>query len=266
VLGRAENSVYTEAVQSLLTDTDPPAFRVSRPEGSSPFLLTADHAGRVLPQALGSLGLPESELSRHIAWDIGIAEVARRLSETLDAVLVAQTYSRLVIDANRPPGTPQSIMTLSEATRIPGNEALTPADAQRREREIFRPYHDRIVQELDQRRATGRPAVLVSLHSFTPVFHGQVRPWHVGVLYNRDPRLGHALLHLLREEPGLVVGDNEPYAVDDETDYTIVNHGERRALAHVEIEIRQDLITEAAGQTEWAARFGRLLELAGSRY
>jgi predicted N-formylglutamate amidohydrolase len=252
-------------VQSLLTDADPPPFRVLRPDGVSQFLLTADHAGRVLPRALGSLGLPESELARHIGWDIGIAEVARLLSEQIDAVAVTQTYSRLVIDANRPPGTPQSIVTLSEATQIPGNLSITAEQASQRASEIFRPYHDRIVQELDQRKQSGRTTILVSLHSFTPVFHGQTRPWHVGVLYNRDARLARVLLQLLRQEPGLVVGDNEPYAVHDDTDYTIVTHGERRAIAHVEIEIRQDLISEAAGQSEWAARFGRLLQLAASQ-
>jgi predicted N-formylglutamate amidohydrolase len=252
-------------VQSLLTDADPPPFRVLRPDGVSQFLLTADHAGRVLPRALGSLGLPESELARHIGWDIGIAEVARLLSEQIDAVAVTQTYSRLVIDANRPPGTPQSIVTLSEATQIPGNLSITEEQASQRASEIFRPYHDRIVQELDRRKQSGRTTILVSLHSFTPVFHGQTRPWHVGVLYNRDARLARVLLQLLRQEPGLVVGDNEPYAVHDDTDYTIVTHGERRAIAHVEIEIRQDLISEAAGQSEWAARFGRLLQLAASQ-
>jgi predicted N-formylglutamate amidohydrolase len=170
-----------------------------------------------------------------------------------------------VIDANRPPGSPQSIVTLSERTRVSGNEGLSRADAEAREREIFHPYHDRIRAELDRRAQAERPAIVVALHSFTPRFLDKDREWHAGVLYNRDPRLGRALLALLREELGLVVGDNEPYALGDATDYTIVTHGEKRGLSHVEIEIRQDLIAEASGQREWAERLARLLEQARAR-
>jgi predicted N-formylglutamate amidohydrolase len=246
-------------LRELLTDTDPAPFRIQRPTGTSACFLTCDHAGRALPIRLGDLGITAEELTRHIAWDIGIAEVAQRLSQQLDAFLITQTYSRLVIDANRPPGTPQSIVTLSERTRIPGNENLSNADAARREREIFRPYHDRIREELDLRAAAERPTVLISLHSFTPSFMERSRPWHAGVLYQRDPRIGHALLALLRADPELVVGDNEPYAVSDGTDYTVVTHGEQRGIPHVEIELRQDLISTSEGQAAWADRLAQLL-------
>jgi len=246
-------------LRELLTDADPAPFRIERPAGTSPCFFTCDHAGNALPARLGQLGLTAAELTRHIAWDIGIAEVAQRLSHQLDAFLIMQTYSRLVIDANRPPGTPQSIVTLSERTQISGNEQLSEAEAARREREIFRPYHDRIRDELDARAASRRPTVLVSLHSFTPSFMERSRPWHAGVLYQRDARIGHALLELLRADPELVVGDNEPYAVNDDTDYTVVTHGEKRGLAHVEIEIRQDLISTNEGQDAWATRLAQLL-------
>lgn len=249
-------------LEALLSDLDPPAFRVERPDGASPFVLTCDHAGRVLPRALGTLGVSDAELARHIAWDIGIAEVGRKLAGRLDAFQIAQTYSRLVIDANRPPGSPQSIVTRSERTPIPGNEGLSSADAERRAREIFHPYHDRIRAELDARKLTGRPAVLVALHSFTPSFMDRARKWHAGVLYNRDPRLGHGVLELLRREPGLEVGDNEPYRVSDETDYGVVVHGEQRGLVHVMLEIRQDLIDHEAGQDAWAERLARVLSAA----
>ena len=131
-----------------------------------------------------------------------------------------------------------------------------------RVREIFRPYHDAIESELDRRRQAGRPAALIAMHSFTPVFMGEERPWQAGVLYNRDPRFAHLLMALLKRENGLVVGDNEPYSVTDASDYTIPVHGERRGLHHVAIEIRQDLITEAKGQQAWALLFARLLPLA----
>jgi predicted N-formylglutamate amidohydrolase len=204
-------------------------------------------------------------MQRHIAWDIGAAAIATRLAAALDAFTVLQTYSRLVIDCNRRPGIPASIVRISEATRIPGNETVTVEDAAAREREIFRPYHDRIRTELDARQRQGRPSILISVHSFTPTFHGTARPWHAGVLYNRDPRLAVELLRHLRAESGLVVGDNEPYAAGDLTDYTIPEHGEKRGLLHVGIELRQDLVAAEPGQSEWAERLARVLvaSLAG---
>jgi predicted N-formylglutamate amidohydrolase len=242
---------------------DPPAFAVERASGTSPFLITCDHAGRRLPVRLGTLGLSETDLGRHIAWDIGVAGLARRLAEQLDAVAILQTYSRLAIDANRPPGSPDSILSESDGTRIPGNQDLPAGEAERRAREIFHPYHDRIRRELDDRRRAERATVLVALHSFTPALgDGHARRWHVGVLHLRDTRLAHPLLELLRGEPGLVVGDNEPYAASDATDYSIVEHGERRRLPHVELELRQDLIADEAGQAAWAARLAPLLRRA----
>jgi predicted N-formylglutamate amidohydrolase len=198
-------------------------------------------------------------MERHIAWDLGAADVAIRLSAELDAFAILQAYSRLVIDCNRRPGIPASIVRISESTRIPGNEVVTVEEAAAREREIFRPYHDRIRTELDTRQAQGRPTMLISVHSFTPRFHGNQRPWHAGVLYNRDPRLAGELLLRLRAEPGLVIGDNEPYSVGDITDYTIPEHGERRGLPHVGIELRQDLISTEAGQSEWTERLASAL-------
>jgi predicted N-formylglutamate amidohydrolase len=226
--------------------------------GRSPFLLTCDHYGRLIPRALGDLGVPASELTRHIAWDIGIAGVAEALSDRLGAHLVAQRYSRLVIDCNRPPGMPSSIPVLSEATSIPGNEGLAPEAAEARRQAIFDPYHNRIREIIDARLRDGIPTVLVALHSFTPVYAGVARPWHIGTLYHRDTRLPPLLLKLLRDESDLVVGDNEPYAVSDETDYAIPVHGEARGLMNTGIEIRQDLIADQAGQKQWADRLARI--------
>ena len=242
----------------LLGATDVPPVLEESPAGSSPFFLTCDHYGRVIPRALGGLGVPASELTRHIAWDIGIAGVATQLSKHLDAHLVAQRYSRLVIDCNRPPDAASSIPVISEATAVPGNENLAPEGAQMRRREIFEPYHRCIAEAIDRRLRDGMPTVLVSLHSFTPVYAGVARPWHIGTLYHRDTRLPPLLLKLLRAESDLVVGDNEPYAVDDTTDYTIPVHGERRGLINTGIEIRQDLISDQAGEKQWADRLARI--------
>jgi predicted N-formylglutamate amidohydrolase len=228
-------------------------------QGVSPFLLTCDHYGRIIPRKLGDLGVPQRELARHIAWDVGIAGVAEALSGHLDAHLIAQRYSRLVIDCNRPPGSANSIPRISEATLIPGNEAIGRDAAQARREAIFDPYHRRIREVIDHRLRQNRPTVLVSLHSFTPVYAGIARPWHIGTLYQHDTLMPPLLLKLLRAEPDLVVGDNEPYAVSDETDYTIPVHGEKRGLINTGIEIRQDLIGDQAGQTEWAERLARIL-------
>jgi predicted N-formylglutamate amidohydrolase len=246
-----------------LLDPDEPAPVVAvNMAGPSVFFLTCDHGGRVFARRLGRLGLAEPDTWRHIAWDIGIAEVARRLAALLDAPLVAQTYSRLVIDCNRDPQVPSSIAELSEDTPIPGNIGLTQAERQARQDAIFRPYHDRIAAALDRREATGQANALVALHSFTPVFKGTSRPWEIGVLFNRDERLARPLMELLRADGDLVMGENEPYRVTDLTDYTVPVHAERRGLPYVELEIRQDLIAEPAGQQEWASRLARRLPAA----
>jgi predicted N-formylglutamate amidohydrolase len=252
--------------EALLEPDEPEPVSLQNETGSSVFFLTCDHAGRVFPRRLGTLGLPQSETGRHIAWDIGVGGVGRELSRLLNAAVILQTYSRLVVDCNRDPEVASSIPEISETTEIPGNRGLDEAERKLRVETIFRPYHNAIAAALDRREAAGRASVLVALHSFTPVFKGISRPWHAAVLFNRDPRLAHPLAELLRAEGDLIVGENEPYRVSDLTDYTVPVHGERRGLLHVEIEIRQDLIADAAGQRAWAGRLARLLPAAYSQY
>jgi len=260
-VGRARGPM-TEPQQPLLAADEPAAFAVDNAGGTSPLLLVADHAGSLMPRALGFLGVDDAERQRHIAWDIGIAGVGGRLADALDATLIRQNYSRLVIDCNRPPGSPTSIPEVSESTAIPGNVGLSTAAKQARANEIFWPYHRAIDAELDRRRDAGRATALIALHSFTPVFKGVPRSMQAAVLYNRDPRLARNLLELLKREGELIVGDNAPYSVSDTTDYTIPVHGERRGLPHVLVEIRQDLITGEDGQARWAALLARLLPQA----
>jgi len=242
----------------LLGKEDVPPVLEQNAAGASPFLLTCDHYGRAIPRGLGDLGLTESELARHIAWDIGIAGVADALSKHLGAHLIAQRYSRLVIDCNRPLTAPGSIPRISESTIIPGNEGLTRDAAAARRQQVFDPYHRRIGEAIDRRLRAGIPTVLVALHSFTAVYAGIARPWHVGTLYQRDSRLPPLLLKGLRAQGDLVVGDNEPYAVSDETDYTIPVHGEARGLMNTGLEIRQDLIGDEAGERQWADRLANI--------
>ena len=248
-----------EAVSRKLLGADevPPVLERGT-DGASPFLLTCDHYGRKVPRALGDLGVSKSEWERHIAFDIGIGAVTTALAQALGAHMIAQRYSRLVIDCNRPPGVATSIPVLSEATAIPGNEGLSASAAEARRREIFQPYHDRLRDILDARAREGRPTILLAMHSFTPLYAGVARPWHIGTLYNRDRRLAKILLELLHAEGDLVVGDNQPYAASDATDYCIPVHAEPRGLVHCGIEVRQDLISDEAGQKEWAARLARI--------
>jgi predicted N-formylglutamate amidohydrolase len=238
----------------LLEPDEPPAFSQWRTGGQSSFVIVADHASNRIPRRLGDLGLPASELQRHIAWDIGCLGVALQVAAALDAPLIAQNYSRLVIDCNRPPGVESAIPTESEWTRIPGNLGLNAEQVSTRRTEIFDPYHERVRLLLDARLAAGRPTILVAQHSMTDSYKGARRGMHASILYNRDRRFAGLMLDMLRREPDLVVGENEPYCVSDETDYTVLHHAEARGLPYVEIEIRQDLILDEPGQSEWAQR------------
>jgi predicted N-formylglutamate amidohydrolase len=236
-----------------------------RPDGASDFVLAADHAGRLIPRLLGDLGLDEFERGRHIAWDIGIGGVTEALAGLLDAAAVLQVYSRLVIDCNRALHHPTSIPTVSELTAIPGNEGLSAEDRAARRRAIFDPYHAAIAELLDRRQEVGRRTILVAMHSFTPVFKSVARSVEIGVLFHHPTPLSQLMLDLLRAEGDLVVGANEPYAITDDSDYTVPVHGEGRGLDHVEIEIRQDLIVDSAGGQRWAERMARLLREADRR-
>jgi predicted N-formylglutamate amidohydrolase len=238
----------------LLNDGEPPPVLEEGQTRRSEFLITVDHAGARIPERLEGLGLEASELRRHIAWDIGALSVARQVAAALDAPLIAQNYSRLVIDCNRDPAVPSSIPAISETVPIPGNTDLTNGQIEARRREIFWPYHERIKAILDARLAAGQSTILVAQHSMTDVYKGVARPMHAAILYNRDRRFAGLTLEAMRREAGIIVADNEPYFVSDATDYTIPVHGEPRSLPHVEIEIRQDLLMSAAGQGEWAAR------------
>ncbi len=242
---------------------------VESPNGSSPLVFVSDHAGRAIPAALGVLGLDEAERSRHIGWDIGIYGVTTALARALDAVYVFQPYSRLVIDCNRRPGSPGSIVAVADGTRVPGNEGLSPEDRRAREEAILRPYHREVGRVFAERGAAGQPAVLFAMHSCTQRLRSapadrtwEIRPWEIGVLADRDWRVGDALIALLKAETGLCVGRNQPYTVDAENDYTIPLHAEANGLPYVEIEIRQDLIADAPDQQDWARLLADVLPRA----
>lgn len=238
---------------------DPAPVTVVNEAGRSAVVLVCEHASNHIPARYGGLGLTPADLARHIAWDIGAAALARRLSALLDAPLFLSGYSRLLIDCNRPPGAPTSIPLRSEDTLIPGNQALSPEEAAHREAAFFAPFQARIAACLDARRAAGAATTLIGVHSFTPVFHGIRRPWHAGILYRSATVLAERLLAALREDEALIVGENEPYRVTLEEDYTVPVHGDARGIPAALVEVRQDLLATDAGIAAWATRLAAVI-------
>ena len=249
-------------MQPLLRAGDPPPFSVFNEQGRAPLLLLCDHASKAVPQALGDLGISESELSRHIGWDIGGLDAALELAKVLDAPLVASGYSRLVIDCNRWPGGEGSTPEISDGTVIPANEDLSKEQVGARAEACFWPYHREVDRLLDAMTENGRQVCLLVVHSFTPVMKGFVRPWHVGVLWNDDPRLPDPLLAELRRDPSLVVGDNEPYSARASYEYTLTAHARPRALPHCSLEIRQDLMGTPDEARAWGRRLAPAISTA----
>lgn len=228
------------------------------PTHETPLLLVCDHARNELPAEYATLGLPAAEFSRHIAYDIGARTVTLELARLTGAGAVLSTFSRLLIDPNRGEDDPTLVMRLSDGAIIPGNHPITPQEIENRLKRFHQPYHAAIEAALDAIAARGQAPVILSIHSFTPVWRGHPRPWHAGILWDRDPRLAVPLIDALRADPHIVVGDNEPYDGALEND-CMFRHGTRRGFAHAIIEIRQDLIADPAGARHWAQRLAGLL-------
>ncbi len=239
------------------------AVLVTRAEGNSPFVLVCDHAAHHIPAKYGDMGLTDAERLSHIAWDPGALAVSRALSDLLDAPLVESKISRLVIDANRDLDAPDLIWTLSEATSIDANKNLSAEERQFRIDNYHRPYHEAVDGVLEERRQAGRETVLVCVHSFTPVFLGQARPWPIGLIHGRDERFTRALqAALAADDPALNIGWNEPYAALNGVTLTLEKHGDGRGLPATMIEIRNDEIARPDGVALWAERLARCLETA----
>ena len=251
---------------ALLGDQDPPPYRVANPDGSAPVLLTCDHASNTIPESLGTLGIAQRDLDRHIGWDPGAREVTLRLAERFDAPAVLSGYSRLVIDCNRKPGSATSILTVSDRTPIPGNVGLAPFDVQRRVDALFKPYHGTISSKLSAMRQIGVAPVFVAIHSFTPRLGGFARPWHFGVLWDEDPRVACPLIEALRRNPGVVVGDNQPYSARDHFDFSQEFHASSQGIPSALVEVRSDLIQDEAGVTQYADLLGNALESALAQF
>lgn len=245
------------------TGTDletPPAVTGLNEDGTSPCVLICEHASNHIPANYESLGLAADDVASHIAWDIGAARLARRLSDMLDAPLFLSGYSRLLIDCNRPTGSPSSIPLVSEHVSIPGNQGLGDSEIAHREKAFFAPFQERIAGFLNARVAAGRPTVILGIHSFTPVYLGTTRIWHMGVLHGTATELALQLLAGFRRDPEILVGDNEPYRVDHREDYTVPVHGDARAIPAALIEVRSDLLASTAGLQSWASRIAGVLK------
>ena len=239
----------------LLEGEDAPALLVNG-DGRTPYVLVCEHASNRLPKSLGTLGLPESELQRHIAWDIGAEQVARLLSRLIDAPLVLQRYSRLAYDCNRPPDSADAMPEISETTHIPGNRNLSSDEKLRRTREIYRPFHATVADLLDRRAAEGTESMVVTIHSFTPVYKGKPRAVELGILHDRDTDLADKLITSF---PTVDARLNEPYGPEDGVLHTLNLHAAPRGLRHAMIEIRNDFLLDERGQVEWAERLSAAL-------
>jgi predicted N-formylglutamate amidohydrolase len=247
---------------------DPDPVEVMNRTGSSDFVITCEHAGRAIPAHLGDMGLDEQERQRHIAWDIGIDGLGRALATALDAPVIFQPYSRLVIDCNRPAWAEDAIPEVSDGTEVPANRALQASEREARVASIHTPFHDMVADILNEREASGKRTAVIALHSFTPSLRARPapRPWHLGILFNRDSTLSEHVHAAMEHEAGhLTFTYNEPYVVEDHGDYTIPVHGEKRGLPHSLFEIRNDRICDAAGQAEWCDLLCRVLPRAAAR-
>ncbi len=254
-----------ENLENLLSAGDPPPVTVVRADAAGPAVLTCDHASNAVPRSLDGLGLPPAALQGHIAWDEGVAEVARLMAGRLDAACVMAGYSRLVIDCNRVPDHETSIAAESDGTAVPGNLDLGEHERALRRSAVFDPYHRAVAAALDAVRARGQRPVLIAVHSFTPVMDGRARPWHIAVLWAQDPRLPVPLIAALRARGDLVVGDNVPYSGRDQYGYTMDAHAGRTDIPHALIEIRTDQIADRQGIARYAGILSEALEpvLAG---
>lgn len=251
--------MYKVSAPRLLSADDPAPFRILNPDGTAPILIVCDHASKVIPRRLADMGLSVADRQRHIAWDIGAQAVSEQLVARFDAPAVLCGYSRLVIDVNRQLWDPSGLPEISDGTVIPANQDLSVEDRVDRIREIFLPYHWAIEERIAYFHARGVAPALLAIHSFTPSYQDQQRPWHIGILWDHDDRIAAPLIARLRARGDLQVGDNQPYSGKHLADYTIDHHGEAAGLPCVSVEIRQDLIDTEQGIEKWAQILGDTL-------
>ncbi|MFD1008980.1 N-formylglutamate amidohydrolase [Oceanisphaera ostreae] len=245
---------------SVINNTEPSAFTIFNANGDSEVLLLCEHASNYIPARYQRLGLTPQLLEEHISWDPGAAELARALALKLNAPLILGNYSRLLIDLNRPLQAEDCIPLRSEHHDIPGNQTLTATEREWRTEQYYLPFHLQVSRLLDARLQAGKATRVVGVHSFTPVYHGQSRPWEIGILYGEASDYAHLLIEGLSSHP-LTVGDNQPYNIHPNEDMTVPVHGDARGLPAVLLEIRNDLLRNEQQIAQWATRLAPLLSI-----
>jgi predicted N-formylglutamate amidohydrolase len=234
------------------------SFEIIEGPATSRYILVCDHASNWIPPEYDNLGVDPLQLQRHIAYDIGAAELTRALAREMAAPAVLSHFSRLLIDPNRGDDDPTLVMKLSDGAIVPGNARVDDAEVAKRVARFTAPYHAAVDVTIDRALAAAVTPILFSIHTFTPVFHDGPRPWHCSVLWEHDGRFALPLLEALRAEPDIVAGENEPYAGALKGD-SMTRHGFDRGLPHAIVEVRQDLLDDESGISAWALRFSRIL-------
>jgi len=254
------NYPATNGEYPLIGPGDPPPFVTYNDNGKAPVLLVADHASPFFPAALNQLGLADWVLERHVAWDIGSDMLTRFLADKLDSPAVLAGFSRLIVDPNRKLDAPTAFTELTDGISIPGNIGLDETQKSLRVQSFFKPYHDAIADKLKEFKNQGIVPAMISIHTCTPVFEQVVRPWHIGILWDKDPRISQAFIDHFNQVEGICIGDNEPYSGRHANDFTIDHHAEAAGLPHMGIEVRQDLVNDMDGASKWAGILASGLE------
>jgi len=244
----------------LIGPGDPPPFMIYNDNGKAPVLLVADHASPYFPANMNQLGLADWVLDQHVAWDIGSDRLTRFLSDRLDAPAVLAGFSRLIVDPNRQLDTPSAFMEISDGIAIPGNIGLDETQKALRVQSFFKPYHDAIADRLNAFEQRGIIPAFISVHTCTPVFDRIVRPWHICIMWDKDPRISQPLIDHFNRMEEICIGDNEPYSGRHPNDFTLDHHAEPAGLPHLGIEVRQDLVNDSSGARRWADILADALE------
>lgn len=244
----------------LIGPDDPPPYSTFNDGGGAPLLLVCDHASRAFPRSMHQLGVADWVLDKHVAWDIGSDLLTKCLARHLDAPAVLANYSRLIVDLNRKLHDPSAFIKVSDGIAIPGNLDISPDEREQRIQSFFNPYHAAIERRLEAFRAGGIVPALISIHTCTPVFNRIVRQMHIGIMWDKDPRIPRPLMDRLAQFDGISLGDNEPYSGRHPRDFTVDYHAERTGLPCVGIEVRQDLVDTPEGAEHWAGLLGEALQ------
>ncbi len=235
---------------------------IINPDATSDVLLICEHASNHIPSKFNGLGLSEETINSHAAWDIGAFYVAKIMSKLLDATVIAPRFSRLLYDCNRPPSSPTAMPVKSEIYDISGNVNLSKVEKNRRVKEFYLPYSNALNNLLFERTEASRLPIIVTIHSFTPTYHGKRREVEVGVIHDKDSRLAEIFLKICKDDSNLICQVNAPYGQEDGVTHTLSEYAVAKGLHNIMVEIKNDLITEDKGQYEMAEFLASCLKLA----